>query len=610
MTRCNSCFALRGEEFDVCPHCGYVQGAPAKELYHLYPGMRLNGRYIVGQVLGFGGFGITYKVWDTRMEAVLAVKEYYPNGLVNRTPGTADVRLVARGHQADFAHGLERFLDEARSMARFSAHPSIIHVFDFFEENGTAYFVMEYLDGINLNEYLRGNDMETEAAAGIVERVCDALRDIHAAGIVHRDVSPDNIFLCAGGSVKLIDFGAARFSSGEAALHTIILKPGFAPPEQYESISKQGPWTDIYALGATFYFMLTGVKPEESSNRKISDDLAPPNALRPEIPAYLSNTVMKAMAVDMHLRFQSVADFQQALRREKKVLLPAQEKKRRGRRRLAGVLAAALAVTLAGGIFFAGWNRERVAETLPDAAISLWLPGGEAQEQAVRDVLETFRASFPNVTVTVSLFPEADYGPALAAAAADGNLPALFSSDGAGADVLAKAAPLDAVFAQISTSDVQFLPENSAALLAQKQLPLGFCAPAVYEHPGASGAGAAKEDFLSGQTAEFRGSTADYADVQAALPAQFLLHPPDGEAPLARFGVYWSIGSCKGGELRCAERLLRFFLSSNAQDRLLIQSSGGWVPVNKKALGLFCEVYPDFDGFFQGSGHYLFDLNT
>jgi len=147
LIQCNACFEPYENSHEACPFCGYVPGDPPAEPYHLYPGMVLRERYLVGQVLGFGGFGITYKVWDQTLNAVRAIKEYYPSGLVNRVPGTQPVILFTRNRAREYQHGLIRFLDEARSMARFSTHKSIINVFDHFEENNTAYIVMEYLDG-------------------------------------------------------------------------------------------------------------------------------------------------------------------------------------------------------------------------------------------------------------------------------------------------------------------------------------------------------------------------------------------------------------------------------------------------------------------------------
>ena len=373
MVRCVNCF----EQYDgneICPHCGYKQGTPPQEIYHLFPGTVLADRYIIGMVLGFGGFGITYKAWDNKLDTVVAIKEFYLTGVVNRIPGTKEVLVYAKKRQNEFYNGKDRFLDEARNMAKFNSEPNIVNVYEFFEENNTAYIVMEFLDGIPLSRHLEFCEgiIDIKSGLQVTEAIANALIKIHSKGIIHRDVSPDNIFLCGNNTIKLIDFGAARFSADEERLMSIILKPGFAPPEQYEQINKQGPWTDVYALGATLYYIITGVKPEESTNRKIKDVLPYPHEINDEIPEYLSNAIMKAMAIDIHMRFQNAQEFLKGIRNEKKVLPVAVEKRRRKNKRIAGVVAA-LAVVGAGiSIAAFNWEKEKSEETLPDSTIQMW----------------------------------------------------------------------------------------------------------------------------------------------------------------------------------------------------------------------------------------------
>ena len=264
---CLNCFSYRGE-YEVCPHCGNVAGALASEPYLLSPGTVLRGRYIIGAVLGVGGFGVTYKSWDAKLECVVAVKEFYPSGLVNRIPGETLVTTFSGVKQAQFASSLSRFLSEARNLAKFMDSRHIVNVFDSFEENGTAYIVMELLDGRTLKLHLsdRGGALSEYEALSIAEAVLEALCSIHEKGIIHRDISPDNIMILNDGRVKVLDFGAARFSGADSDRFTqsAVVKLGYAPPEQYRSNLRQGVWTDIYAVGATLYKMLTGITPEES----------------------------------------------------------------------------------------------------------------------------------------------------------------------------------------------------------------------------------------------------------------------------------------------------------------------------------------------------------
>ena len=278
MIRCLNCMEIFDEVYGVCPHCGFIPGSPPKEAYHLFPGTVLRGRYIVGTTVGFGGFGITYRAWDKTLDKMVAIKEFYPNGLVNRVPGEKTVIIYSGNRANEFENGKIRFLAEARNMAMFNTHPNIVNVYEFFEENNTAYIAMEFLKGMSFKQYIaaQGGKIGWQTAVSVVLSVLDGLKEIHRAKIIHRDVSPDNIFLVPTDDgkdyrIKLIDFGAARFASGEEEKTlSIILKPGYAPPEQYRSKSRQGPWTDLYAVGAVLYRAITGIMPEEA-RRVISD---------------------------------------------------------------------------------------------------------------------------------------------------------------------------------------------------------------------------------------------------------------------------------------------------------------------------------------------------
>ena len=321
--RCNSCFYEYEESYGICPNCGYMEGEDGAEAYCLNPGTRLLDRYIIGEAVGVGGFGITYKAWDIQHEKVLAIKEYFPSGLVNRTAGEPTVFLVASKRSKEFTYGKDRFLDEARNVAKFSKHHNIVNVFDCFEANNTVYIVMEYLDGMTLSQAIQveGKPLPVERCVSIAIDMCDALEAIHKESILHRDVSPDNIMLCKDGTVKLFDFGAARFSV-DAAINskvTVIVKPGFAPPEQYDKVNQQDARTDIYALGATLYYAMTGEKPEESTDRKVHDTLRAPQELKPDIPTYVNNAIMRAMAVEPQYRFNNVREFRKVFQEKLEV---------------------------------------------------------------------------------------------------------------------------------------------------------------------------------------------------------------------------------------------------------------------------------------------------
>ena len=660
MKRCNYCFEMYEDGFELCPHCGYLEGSGAKELYHLYPGTILNNRYVVGQVLGFGGFGITYKVWDQTLNTIMAIKEYYPGGLVNRIPGTKNVLLFTGNRLKEFNHGLMRFLDEARSMAKFSSHKDIINIFEYFEENNTAYIVMEYLEGTTLNDFLKANKMDPDAAIEVVGHICAALKDVHKVGIVHRDVSPDNIFLCINGAIKLIDFGAARFSSDEAQQRTIILKPGFAPPEQYEKINIQGSWTDVYALGATMYYMVTGVKPDESTNRKVEDTLRYPHEVDETIPEYVSNTIMQAMAIDKHMRFTTISDFEKALNQEKKILPVETQIKRRKHQRLIGLVVAFFAVAISSTIFYVNWERQRTEETLPDASISIafFTTGDEvfdhAREMAFSAIIEAFGDSFPNVTIEMHTYQLAEYETLILEAMSTGNSPTLFESTGFSQYSLESALDLSNIAAQIGNEEVYFLNEYAMHLPYRNQIPLGFTAPVLFLNTtlsdftetsignldyflsanlraeidftinpmdkdiflssfGTTEIGVsdyARYFFFNGRSGAYFSNTSAFFEVQNALPARYrLIYVAD--TPIARFTDLWSISQyANNNERLAAERFLRFMLSDNAQDLLHIRNRSGSLPINRHVLAVFSDVfsdvYTDFEVFFSNIESYTF----
>ena len=271
--RCSGCFSEYDDSFGLCPYCGHIEGQSSGEVFCLAPGTQIAGRYIIGDMLGIGGFGITYKAWDTKLNTTMAIKEYYPSGMVNRQPGDPNVILVASKQDRAFFYGKTRFLQEARNMAKFSTHKSIVNVFEYFEANNTAYIVMEYLEGKTVRETMQKQNgpLPANYCVSIATDVCSALKALHKEKILHRDISPDNIMLCTNGAVKLLDFGAARFSAEVDSRVSVVVKPGFAPPEQYDKVNKQDGRTDLYALGATMYYAMTGIKPDESTNRLEED---------------------------------------------------------------------------------------------------------------------------------------------------------------------------------------------------------------------------------------------------------------------------------------------------------------------------------------------------
>ncbi len=293
---------------EVCPVCGLTRGNYQPQPHHLPPGTVLVERYMVGRVLGEGGFGITYIGRDMRLDYRVAIKEYLPSDQVSRNTEIAlDVTRYATVSEEAYEKGLQRFLNEARTLALMFKQPQIVTVHDFFEANGTAYIVMEYVDGTTFAELVKqyGGRIAPEELFPMIEPLFGALANVHKQGILHRDISPDNLML-ENGNVRLLDFGSAREvqPTGQQTM-TIALKKGYGPIEQYQG-KGQGPWTDVYALSATIYYCLTGVKPPDAVERILDDELVPPRELGVDMPQWQEQALLYGMSVNPTKRYRTM----------------------------------------------------------------------------------------------------------------------------------------------------------------------------------------------------------------------------------------------------------------------------------------------------------------
>lgn len=281
--------------------------------YHqLKAGNLLNKKYRIEKVLGEGGFGITYLAVDMLLELTVAIKEYYPAGYVTRETAAGNTVIPFSGEKRElYEEGKQKFIKEARAMGKLAGQKGIVAVRDYFEENNTAYIVMEYLNGITLKAYLkqRGGTISPQETLALVKPVVKSLASVHAQGLIHRDISPDNIMVLAGNQVKLLDFGASRSVSinGEKSL-SVLLKPGYAPEEQYRTRGEQGPWSDIYALCATCYRCITGHVPIEAMERMREDALQPPSALGIPMDRNAERALMHGLAVFRENRIQDAKE--------------------------------------------------------------------------------------------------------------------------------------------------------------------------------------------------------------------------------------------------------------------------------------------------------------
>lgn len=310
--RCPNCFMQMGEG-SVCHNCGndYLKN---KKYAGVLPAFsELNNRYVVGRVLGKGGFGVTYIAMDTALNKICAIKEYMPSEYSTRSAGTKSIiPLSDDKSRMVFVHGRDKFVLEARNLIKLRSNPTVVDILDYFNQNNTAYIVMEYLDGQNLRELIKssGGKIDPDYAKQIFLTAASALMEIHRKGILHRDLSPENIIVTKSGNVKLIDFGAARnFVIAENRGMSILLKPGFAPPEQYTK-KDQGPWSDVYALCATFYTIVSGKPLVDALFRYRGEQQPSLEALGCNVTKKTSDVIERGMSLEINQRYK---DFKELL---------------------------------------------------------------------------------------------------------------------------------------------------------------------------------------------------------------------------------------------------------------------------------------------------------
>ena len=313
----NKCFGCMEEiQGYPCPHCGFDPRRVTGIEYALPMGTILAGKYLVGRVLGQGGFGITYLAWDLYLDTPVAVKEYFPKEVVMRECSVStNVSICTTDGETRFRNNKERFLREAKMLARFSQTPEIVQVRNFFLANNTAYIVMEYVEGITLKQYVadQGGKLSVEETMSILRPILRALAMVHKAGLIHRDISPDNIMLLPGGGAKLLDFGAVRdVANGSSASTEAILKRGFAPIEQYQKRGNLGPWTDVYAMSATIYYCVTGEVLLDSPDRLLEYEDLDLSKKAPQLPEYQC----RALEHGLQLRTENRTASVEALYRE------------------------------------------------------------------------------------------------------------------------------------------------------------------------------------------------------------------------------------------------------------------------------------------------------
>lgn len=637
MKRCMRCMNTYDGEFRICPHCGYDEDTPPKVEYHLHPGVEIGQRYTIGITLGYGGFGITYKAWDKKLERIVAIKEFFPAHLVSRIPGTEKVNIQGQSKVDLYYKEKEKFLQEAKTLAKFNSHPNIVHVSDFFEMNKTAYMVMEYLDGIDLLQHVKRMQeqrISSEEMIPLILEVCKALDSIHKSGIVHRDIAPDNIKITTDGRVKLLDFGAAKESSGDAAGEfTVVVKPGYAPPEQYMKKSKIGPWTDIYALCATMYRLLTGIKPVEASDRSAEECLKLPREINPQIPAWLEQVILRGMALEPKNRFKNIKQLADALSQEKEVAAPEVVQRRRSYHRIIAFVAA-IAVCTAGILFVVPGKNTLTDRGIDDGEIAVTLPDTQYCRQAYTMAKEGFEKAFPGKTVSLDYIDEKKYTEEMNRGFGDANVIYAGGLDDA---VQEEAAQIDDILGKLETDAYYGLASNDGELGYSKTTPvsmdiyvlvynkylvkrnselnklisdnneLGLSLETLgeniltdkkqfqseFELPGISKTESAAKHFCDNKCAMVLTSTDRLAEIQNEMAGYYeILYTSDLSGGV--FSNYFLIkDDVSENEKKIAELWLRYLLSDEGQSILFIRNTGS-LPLKKSVFDEYLAIHKDW----------------
>ena len=273
----------------------------------------LAGRYLISAPLGRGGFGITYKAYDMLTRSRVAIKEFFPKGYASRAQKAFALEITDGAGGKVFNYWLSAFIQEAKVLTSIKHMEGIVGIYDFFLTNNTAYIVMEYLDGMSLHRFIngRGGRLHLGETLNIMRPVLETLLLLHQHGIIHKDISPENIQIVNNKTIKLIDFGAASIYNQNVSKPFFVLKKGYSPIELYNQTGSQGPWTDIYEIGATIYTCLVGYPPPVATERYTLDKLVPPSQLGVKIQTIREKTLLRALAVNTQDRYNNIGAFQQ-----------------------------------------------------------------------------------------------------------------------------------------------------------------------------------------------------------------------------------------------------------------------------------------------------------
>lgn len=378
--RCMRCMSQKDSQQETCPACGFSEKDFVPEKHHLQPHTILKGQYLVGCALGEGGFGITYIGWDMFLHIPVAIKEYFPSGVVIRDQGQHTVSVFAGKDEESFLQGRSSFFREAQKVAKFDNNVGVVSVKNCFLENGTAYIIMEYISGINLGAYaeLHGGKLTFTETLKLLRTPILTLEELHRASTWHRDISPENLMLAKDGKVKLIDFGSAMESDREKKTRVLMIRAGYSPVEMYSSTGEDGPYSDVYSMAATIYKLITGVTPPPATDRLDNDPLVPPSALGvKDISHAQEAALLKGMAVQVKSRYQTMEEFFDGLYGKN---APAPAPSQHQKRLMIGIAALLVLIMVGVGVLL-GRGSQSVPTPIPTEAPTD-VPAGLAPTEA------------------------------------------------------------------------------------------------------------------------------------------------------------------------------------------------------------------------------------
>jgi len=556
------------------------------ELYAVEKSTILNNRYEVLSLIGTGGFSIIYKAYDHELNATVAIKEYFPNAIAERIPYSRDVLTRNYESAERFQLGLRSFKEEAHRMAELNGLHNTVNVLGTFDENNTSYIVMELLEGTSLLAYLKtlpNNRFDNaDDAKQIIYSVAEALQYAHSKKILHRDVSPDNIFLCNDGKVKLIDFGAARELTEDGEL-SVVVKTGCTPPEQYRKNGKQGPWTDLYALGATFYRMLTGVYPEAAPDRAEHHECLPPSEINSVVPEYIDALTLRCLAYDHTLRVADASEVMDVLHREKVIPLPGaiQAKNRMIKTIAYGMLAACLVLFMIISLIVLKKSETLYTIKIDTCDIRIEIPVNFSSDSGLEAVKADFQSLYEQIGIE-------------------------FIIRGTGSEVTDVFVFSGDTTICSSLEDIQDVDESADTYYAT----IAYDTDLIYwnvEKAFRNGVNMnhihSAEDILpeyyAGSYEEFLIDTNDlcayqggidlYRNIQQELPGMYKIYPTETELSPVRFAVASGLTE---NQKNAAMRFLLYLMSERAQEILFINHEG-LIPAEENQYQHFFNVYSE-----------------